>query len=78
MLSNEQKKVLLQIIDQAQFFGKDIELILAIKEETAKISKTAAPEEWDSEGLCDECNSFSPLLKVEGRLLCPDCRDELY
>jgi CBS domain-containing protein len=49
-----------------------------IREQTEKLKKLALPEEWDAEGLCEECDSFAPLLKVEGRLLCPDCRDELF
>lgn len=49
-----------------------------IREESQKIKRLSTAEEWDAEGLCDECDSFAPLLKMEGRLLCPDCRDELY
>ena len=49
-----------------------------VKEEARKLGKLSVPEEWDAEGLCDECDSFAPLLKMEGRLLCPDCRDELF
>jgi CBS domain-containing protein len=47
-----------------------------IREETQKLRK--ADDEWDLDGLCYECGGFSPLLKVENRLLCPDCREELY
>lgn len=56
----------------------EINTLIDIKEEEAKLRKLAAPEEWDAEGLCDECDAFAPLLRVENRLLCPDCRDELY
>jgi len=49
-----------------------------IREEAEKLKKLAQPEEWDAEGLCVECNTFAPLLRVENRLLCPDCREELY
>ena len=49
-----------------------------IREETEKLKRLSNPDEWDSEGLCDECGAFAALLKVEGRPLCPDCRDELY
>ena len=51
-----------------------------VREETKKLRKLAKVEEdeYDSEGPCEECDSFAPLLRVEGRLLCPDCRDELF
>ena len=47
-----------------------------IKEETQKLRNIESG--WETEGICNECGAFSELLKVEGRLLCPDCRDELY
>jgi CBS domain-containing protein len=34
--------------------------------------------EWPLEGMCDNCGAFSELLRVEGELLCLDCRDELH
>jgi len=43
-------------------------------EEKLKKAKRA----WPLEGLCEECGAFSELLSVEGRLLCPDCCDELH
>ena len=53
-----------------------------IREESIKLKKLAQAQtdtdSYDTEGICDECEAFAPLLKVEGRLLCPDCRDELY
>jgi len=51
-----------------------------IKEEADKLKKTlsALEIEQESEGLCEECQAFSTLLKVENRLLCSDCREELY
>ncbi|MDP4039728.1 MAG: CBS domain-containing protein [Candidatus Pacearchaeota archaeon] len=48
----------------------------SIKEEFAKLKKIKSSE-WEQEGLCEECDSFSSLLKVDGRLLCLDCRNEL-
>jgi len=47
-----------------------------IREEEIKIKN--ANINWPLEGLCDNCGAFSELLKVEGTLLCEDCRDELY
>ena len=49
-----------------------------IREEAEKLKKLSDSDEWDTEGLCEECDAFSSLLKVEGRLLCQDCRNELF
>ena len=49
-----------------------------IREEAEKLKKLASSDDWETEGLCEECDSFSSLLKVEGRLLCQDCRNELF
>lgn len=57
---------------------KEIGELDMIREESAKLKNLSMQKEWDAEGLCAECDAFAPLLKVEGRLLCPDCRDELY
>ncbi len=51
-------------------------LIDEIKELDAK--RNRAGKEWPLEGLCDNCGAFSDLLKVEEKLLCRDCREELY
>lgn len=47
-----------------------------IKEEERKLKQ--ANIEWPLEGFCDNCGAFSDLLKVEAKLLCYDCREELY
>jgi CBS domain-containing protein len=47
-----------------------------IKEEERKIEESKT--EWPSEGFCDNCGTFNDLLKVYDKLLCPDCREELY
>jgi signal-transduction protein with cAMP-binding, CBS, and nucleotidyltransferase domain len=39
---------------------------------------TRANIAWPLEGFCENCGTFTELLKVEGKLLCPDCREELY
>lgn len=46
----------------------------AIREESRKLSNTS---EINDEGLCEECGALSELIKTEGRLLCPDCLDEI-
>jgi len=47
-----------------------------IKEEERKIKHSNS--EWPLEGFCDNCGAFSTLLKVYDKLLCPDCREELF
>ena len=59
---------------------KQLGELAEIKEESSKLKKLSKSEldSWDSEGFCEECDSFALLLKVEGKLLCPDCRNEIY
>ena len=47
-----------------------------VRESERKLKE--AGREWPLEGICNNCGAFSELLKVEGLLLCPDCREELY
>jgi CBS domain-containing protein len=50
--------------------------LMSIREEMDKIQGLTGIEE--SEGLCDECGSLSNLLKTAGRMICADCKEELY
>jgi CBS domain-containing protein len=50
----------------------------SIKEESLKLKKISQSEEYELEGICEECDAFSSLLKVDGRTLCLDCRYEMY
>jgi CBS domain-containing protein len=47
-----------------------------IREAGRKHEQLEAP--YPLEGLCENCGALSDLLKVEGQMLCPDCRDEMY
>ena len=47
-----------------------------IKERENK--KANISTQWPLEGLCENCGVFSELLRVEGQLLCPDCREDLH
>lgn len=51
-------------------------LMDAIREFDVKLRQTE--KQWPLEGLCENCGAFSELLRVQGQLLCADCRDELY
>lgn len=55
---------------------KEIGELAQIKEEERKLGETN--REWPLEGFCDNCGAFSELLKVYDRVLCEDCREEMY
>ena len=61
---------------EPEFYIKATSL-LDIREEAQKLRRISHGED-EEEGFCDECGSFADLLKVEGRVLCQDCREELY
>lgn len=48
-----------------------------MREAENKMRKLSTQEGWETEGLCEECGAFSDLVRIEGRLLCPDCRNDL-
>ena len=50
--------------------------LVKIREEERKLRESNS--EWPLEGFCDNCGTFSSLLKVYDQLLCPDCRDDLF
>ncbi len=58
------------------YYAKTGDLI-DVREESQKMQRLTG-EEWESEGFCDACGAFADLLKVQNRVLCADCRDELY
>jgi len=51
-----------------------------VREESEKLQKISIPdsEDWDIEGICEVCDAFSNLIKMDGRMLCSDCKDEIY
>ena len=53
----------------------EMSTLIDVREKKRKIERD---EEWPEAGFCDNCGNFSDLLKVENRLLCADCRYELY
>ena len=64
------------LVVEPSLYSEVRDIIDSGKEEDRKL-KTAG-KQWPTEGLCENCGAFSELLNVEGRLLCPDCRDEIY
>lgn len=62
---------------EPEYYSKVVNLF-DVREEAQKMRRARASEELESEGFCDNCGTFSDLLKVENQNLCPDCRDELY
>ena len=50
--------------------------LMEIREAERKLKDSNVP--WPLEGFCDNCGAFSNLLKVGPKLLCVDCREELY
>ncbi len=62
---------------EPEFYTK-ASVLFDVREEAQKLRRISQPEETESEGFCDNCGAFADLLKVETRMLCPDCRDELF
>lgn len=50
--------------------------LFKLREEERKLAE--AKKKWPLEGFCDNCGAFSNLLKVYDKLLCADCREELF
>ncbi|MBI2452176.1 CBS domain-containing protein [Candidatus Pacearchaeota archaeon] len=49
-----------------------------IREEERKLLHVHSNANRPVEGLCENCGALADLLKVNGLLLCPDCREEMY
>jgi len=55
---------------------QEIGELMGIREEERKLKE--ANMNWPLEGFCDNCGAFSELLKVYDKLLCYDCREEMF
>ena len=55
---------------------QEIGELMGIREEERKLKEANA--NWPLEGFCDNCGAFSELLKVYDKLLCYDCREEMF
>ncbi len=54
----------------------EVQEMMGIREEERKLKELGIT--WPLEGFCDNCGAFSDLLKVDSKLLCSDCREDLY
>lgn len=54
----------------------DINKIEEIKEESEKLKRMKG-EKWSSEGVCEECGSFDVLYKIDNRLMCLACKEDM-
>jgi len=61
---------------EPELYSETRALMDEIREEERKFKQANIP--YPLEGLCENCGALSELLKVEGNLLCTDCREELY
>jgi len=50
--------------------------IMQIKEESDKLKRRKAGENF-TEGLCEECGNFGMLYKLDNRIICESCKDEM-
>jgi CBS domain-containing protein len=57
-------------------FYAETRSLMDIREEERK--KEQVESSCPIEGICENCGALSDLLRVEGQLLCMDCRDELF
>ncbi|MFH1307569.1 MAG: CBS domain-containing protein [archaeon] len=49
-----------------------------IKEEGEKLRRKAQDGgRWINEGMCEECGNYNLLYKVDGRVICPVCKDSM-
>jgi len=54
----------------------DINFAEKIREESEKL-KRMRNVRWIKEGMCEECGNFNILYKVDERLLCEPCKEEM-
>jgi len=54
----------------------DINFADKIREESEKL-KRMRNVRWIKEGMCEECGNFNILYKVDDRLLCEPCKEEM-
>ncbi len=51
--------------------------LFPIKEEQAKLKRKAFRAKGVKDGMCEECGSFDFLDKVDGRMICESCKEEM-
>ncbi len=58
-------------------FYPEIEEFAKIKEESEKLNRIKKAEGKGREGICEECGHEGILFKIDGRMICESCRDEI-
>ncbi len=61
---------------EPQLYNEMKSLMDEIKEADRKSQQSMS--DWPLQGVCDNCGVFSELLRVENKVLCVDCRDEMF
>jgi CBS domain-containing protein len=57
---------------------QEIDHFTKSKSDTMKFKNLHEVEEFEVEGICEECDSFATLEKMDGKQLCVYCRDEYH
>jgi len=56
---------------------EDMSQLFRIREESEKLKRARGEERWVKEGICEECGNYDILYKVDDRLLCETCKDNV-
>ena len=67
---------LFDIVSEFQPIREEAEKLKAIKERKKRIIE-AGKEETSDEGPCEECETYGPLSKVDGKMLCESCKNDI-
>lgn len=52
--------------------------LAGVKEESEKMKRLQKYEGLQTEGLCDSCGALAELVPIGNKMLCRDCREEIY
>jgi len=66
---------LFDIVSEFQPIREEAEKLKAIKERKKRILEAGSEEDVE-EGVCEECDSYGALYKVDGKMICESCKEE--
>jgi len=66
---------LFDIVSEFQPIREESEKLKAIKERKKRILEAGGKDEIE-EGQCEECENYGPIYKIDGRMICEDCKNE--